>query len=232
MDKPFTLLLCDDEADILDSLRRYLELEGYEILTAGNGAQALEIIQKNVVDLMVIDVMMPVMDGITAVKHLRASGSDLPVIMLTAKSEDLDELQGLRSGANDYVTKPYNFMVLQARIERLLPSPDSVKKTTAKDVLRNGGLEMNTRSRSVSVDGREVHLTPLEYGILHLFMTHPGQVFSLVHIFRAVKNEEPYGAENTIAVHIRHLREKIEIDPAHPEYIRVKFGQGYWMEER
>ncbi len=232
MEKPYTLLVCDDEEDILDSLRRYLELEGYNVLTAGNGAEALRTIRSNTVHLLVIDVMMPVMDGITAVKTLRAEGNELPVIMLTAKSEDLDELQGLRSGANDYVTKPYNIMVLIARIESLLRRSARSAEPRPADQLRNGGIEMDVRSRTVYVNGEEKHLTPLEFNILHLFMTHLGEVFPLAQIFRTVKNEEPYGAENTIAVHIRHLREKIEIDPAHPDYIRVKFGQGYWMEKR
>ena len=235
MKETYTILVCDDEQDIVEGLRIHLEHEGYRVLSAYNGRQALALIAKQPVHLALMDVMMPGLSGFETLTQMRAAGCNIPVILLTAKSENADKVLGLDCGADDYVTKPFDTLEVLARVRSQLRRrqyDDRPQATQSDAVLRNGRIEMDTRSRTVTVDGKEVHLTRTEYDILHLFMTHIGEVFPLAEIFRRIKNEEPYGAENTVAVHIRHLREKIEFDPAQPEYIRVRFGHGYKMEKR
>ena len=232
MEKTNTILVCDDEADIVEGLRTFLEHAHYRVLCAQNGRQALSIIEKEKVDLALMDVMMPGLSGLDTVIQMRDMGCNIPVILLTAKSENADKVLGLDCGADDYVTKPYDTLEVLARVRSHLRRSryDDCPKSAGEEVLRNGRIEMNTRTKTVYVDGREVHLTRTEYDILHLFMSNIGEIFSLADIYRKIKNEEPYGVENTVAVHIRHLREKIEFDSAHPEYIRVRFGHGYKME--
>ena len=236
MNEAYTVLVCDDEQDIVEGLRIHLEHEKYRVLCACNGRQALALLEKEPVHLVLMDVMMPGLSGLETVTAMRESGCNIPVILLTAKSENADKVLGLDCGADDYVTKPFDTLEVLARVrsqlrrQKALEARPQTKEN--KEILRNGRIEMDTRSRTVQVDGKEVHLTRTEYDILHLFMSNVGEVFPLAEIFRRIKNEEPYGAENTVAVHIRHLREKIEFDPAQPDYIRVRFGHGYKMEKR
>ena len=206
------------------------------MLCAYNGRDALGILENETVHLALIDVMMPGLSGFDTVIRMRDMGCNIPVIMLTAKSEHADKVLGLDCGADDYVTKPFDTLELLARVRSQLRRSQmddgAGKAESGEEILRNERIEMDTRSKEVRVDGAEARLTRTEYDILHLFMTHPGEVFSLAEIFRRVKNAEPYGAENTMAVHIRHLREKIEFDAGSPEYIRVRFGHGYYMPKR
>lgn len=224
------ILICDDEKDIVSALRIYLTAEGYGTYTAYDGQQALEILEREDVQLVLMDVMMPVMDGITAIARLRER-YNLPVILLTAKGEDTDKVLGLNVGADDYVTKPFNPVELLARVRSQLrrymrlgscaPAPAGA--------LTVGGLVLDDGAKAVRLDGEPVSLTPTEFEILKLFLQHPGQVLSPKEIYRQVWKEDPLGGEGTVAVHIRHLREKIEIDPADPRYIRVVWGQGYLL---
>ena len=223
------ILICDDERDIVSALKIYLEAEGYETLCAYSGPEALEKLQEQPV-LVLLDVMMPGMDGITALAKLRES-SNVPVILLTAKSEDTDKVLGLNVGADDYVTKPFNPVELQARVRSQLRRYLQLGGGAVKeDVIQIGGIRLDDASKTVTVDGEAVSLTPREYDILKLLMQNPGRVFHPRDLYRKVWNEEPFGAESTVAVHIRHLREKIEIDPAEPRYLRAVWGQGYKME--
>ena len=224
------ILICDDERDIVSALKIYLEAEGYETVSAFSGQAALEAFEKNQIDLVLMDIMMPGMDGISAMLKLREK-SNVPVILLTAKSEDVDKVLGLNVGADDYVTKPFNPVELLARVRSQLRRYLRLGGGTVReDVLRLGGISLDDKSKEVTVDGEQVSLTPREYEILKLLMQNPGQVFSPRELYRKVWAEEPYGAESTVAVHIRHLREKIEIDPAAPRYIRAVWGQGYKLE--
>lgn len=226
----YNILVCDDEKDIVSALRIYLTAEGYRVFEAGNGAEALEVIDREDIHLALLDVMMPGMDGITALNRLREH-HNLPVILLTAKSEDTDKVLGLNVGADDYVTKPFNPVEVLARVKsqlrRYLQLGGGTVRPTA---LRLGGIALDDRTKEVTLDGDPVSLTPREYDILHLLMGSPGTVFSPKRIYRAVWGEEPFGVENAVAVHIRHLREKLEIDPSDPRYIKVVWGQGYKME--
>ena len=217
----FNILICDDEADIRTSLKIYLTSEGYTVSEASNGEQALAAVKNGEkIDLILMDIMMPVMNGIEAMVKIREI-STVPIILLSAKSEDSDIIVGLNVGADDYITKPFN------SIRRsLVPAPVS-----RADVLVNGGIEIDNRTKTVTVDGNTVSLTPKEFDILHFFMEHPGEVFSPQDIYVNVWENDPYGAENTVTVHIRHLREKIEINPAEPRYIKVSWGHGYKMEK-
>ena len=226
----YNILVCDDEKDIVSALRIYLTAEGYRVFEAGNGAEALEVIDREDIHLALLDVMMPGMDGITALNRLREH-HNLPVILLTAKSEDTDKVLGLNVGADDYVTKPFNPVELVARVRSqlrryMLLGGGSVKESS----ITIGGISLDDKSKEVTVDGELVSLTPTEYDILKFLMQHPGQVFSPKTLYQKVWNDEPYGAESTVAVHIRHLREKIEINPAEPRYIKAVWGQGYKME--
>ena len=226
----YNILICDDDKDIVSALKIYLESEGYRTFEAYNGKEALAILDREDVHLVLLDVMMPGMDGITALAKLRES-SNVPVILLTAKSEDTDKVLGLNVGADDYVTKPFNPVELQARVRSQLRRYLHLGGGAVKeDVIQIGGIRLDDASKTVTVDGEAVSLTPREYDILKLLMQNPGRVFHPRDLYRKVWNEEPFGAESTVAVHIRHLREKIEIDPAEPRYLRAVWGQGYKME--
>ncbi len=228
----YTILICDDEQDIVAALKIYLEAEGYRTLTAYNGRDALALVEKEEIHLVLMDIMMPEMDGITAMVRLREQ-SNLPVILLTAKGEDTDKVLGLNVGADDYVTKPFNPVELLARVKshlrRYLQLGGSVPAED-KSVCVVGGIILQDKAKEVTVDGESVNLTPTEYEILKLLMQHPGEVFSPKEIYSRVWKDAPFGAESTVAVHIRHLREKIEINPAEPRYLKVVWAQGYKME--
>lgn len=224
------VLVCDDERDIVAALKIYLTAEGYNVYEAYNGAEALDIIRSNDIHLVLMDVMMPVMDGITATAALREE-SNIPVIMLTAKSQDIDKVLGLGIGADDYVTKPFNPVELMARVKSQLRRYTKLGGHTAANTITIGGVSINDDEKLVTLDGEPVSLTPIEYSILHMLMLRPGKVFSSADIYRNVWSDEAYGAEKTVAVHIRHLREKLEINPADPRYIKVVWGQGYKFEK-
>lgn len=225
------ILVCDDERDIVAALKIYLEAEGYGVVCAYNGAQALELLDREDISLVLLDVMMPVMDGITAVIKLREK-SNVPVIMLTAKSEDTDKILGLNIGADDYVTKPFNPVEVIARVRSQLRRYTRLGGSTVEpNKFVNGGLLLDDQSKEVCVDGEPVSLTPTEYDILKFFMRNPGKVYSPRELYVSVWGAEPYGAESTVAVHIRHIREKTEINPAEPRYIKSVWGQGYKMEK-
>ena len=224
------ILICDDEKDIVSALKIYLEAEGYRTFSACNGKEALDILEREDVHLILLDVMMPVMDGISVLSKLRET-SNVPVILLTAKSEDTDKVLGLNVGADDYVTKPFNPVELLARVRSQLRRYLQLGGGSLQEqTLRLGGITLDDSSKTVSVDGEPVSLTPREYEILKLLMQNPGRVYHPKELYRKIWGEEPYGAESTVAVHIRHLREKIEIDPAEPRYLRAVWGQGYKME--
>lgn len=238
-----TLLVCDDEPDILAALRIYLEAEGFRVITAANGREALEAVSSRThtpprdddVRLILLDVMMPVMDGLTAMSLLRER-CNLPVILLTAKSEDTDKVLGLTVGADDYVTKPFNPVELIARVKAQLRrytrlgSIAGQPSEGASPTLCVGGFELDDSAKIITLDGEPLTLTPTEYEILKLFLSHPGQVLSPKEIYRRVWHDEPFGADSTVAVHIRHLREKIEIDPASPRFLKVVWAQGYKLD--
>ena len=226
----YNILVCDDEKDIVSALTIYLTTAGYQVFPAYDGTEALDLLRREDIHLVLLDIMMPKLDGIAALTRLREA-SNVPVILLTAKSEDTDKIQGLNLGADDYVTKPFNPMEVLARVKsqfrRYLQLGGGTVRPTA---LRLGGIALDDRTKEVTLDGDSVSLTPREYDILHLLMGSPGTVFSPKRIYRAVWGEEPFGVENAVAVHIRHLREKLEIDPSDPRYIKVVWGQGYKME--
>ena len=226
----YNILVCDDEKDIVSALNIYLSAEGYTVIPAYSGKQALEIMEQQHIDLVLMDIMMPEMDGLTAVSKLRGF-SNVPVLFLTAKSEDADMILGLNMGADDYITKPFKPMEVIARVRshlRRYAILGGAQKQQA--VLRCGGIQLDHDSKTVTLDGEPVNLTPLEYSILHHLMQHPGKVFSSEELYRAVWKDAPLGGENTVAVHIRHLREKLEIDPSNPRYIKVVWGHGYKIE--
>lgn len=225
----YNILVCDDEKDIVSALEIYLTSEGYRVFTAANGKEALNVIRKEDVHLVLLDVMMPEMDGITAMVEIRKL-TNIPVILLTAKSEDNDKILGLNIGADDYITKPFNPIEVMARVKSQLRRYMSLGGGSVKpSVLTVGGIELDDNAKIVTVDGDPVGLTPTEYDILKLFMENTDTVFSPKDIYRRVWNDSPVGAEGTVAVHIRHLREKIEITPAEPRYIKVVWGKGYKM---
>lgn len=226
----YNILVCDDERDIVSAVKIYLEAEGYKVLTACNGQEALELMDRENIHLVLMDIMMPVMDGINATVKIREQ-SNVPLILLTAKGEDMDKVLGLNVGADDYVTKPFNPVELLARVRSQLRRYMQLGGSPVKDSeLQIGGIALDDRSKQVTVDGEPVSLTPREYDILKFLMENPGQVFKPQELYRKVWNDEPYGAESTVAVHIRHIREKIEINPAEPRYIKAVWGQGYKME--
>lgn len=226
-----TILICDDEKDIRGALRVYLTTAGYDVLEAENGRAALSILEKTTPDLLLLDIMMPEMDGLTVLAEIR-SRSAMPVIMLTAKSEDIDKITGLNLGADDYITKPFNSLEVLARIRAVLRRFDRPEPEDDSSILRIGGIELDDNAKTVTCDGDEISVTPKEYDILKLLMEHPGKVFSSKEIYSLVWKDIPLGPEGTVAVHIRHLREKLEINPAEPRYIRVIWGKGYKMEKR
>lgn len=224
-----TVLVVDDDSDIVTALKIYLLPEGYRILEAYNGKEAIDIIEKEHVDLILMDIMMPEMDGVTATAKLRET-SNIPIILLTAKSEDTDKILGLNIGADDYITKPFNPMEVIARVRSQLRRYTTLGgKTQSVDEIVVGGIVMNDESKIVTVDGDEVSLTPVEYGILKLLMTNLNRVLSSEEIYEKVWNDEAISGDGVVAVHIRHLREKIEIDPSNPRYIKVVWGHGYKM---
>lgn len=227
-----TILICDDERDIVSALNIYLSAEGYHTILAYSGVEALEVMEKESVQLVLMDIMMPQMDGITAMTKIRAF-SNVPIILLTAKSEDSDKILGLNVGADDYITKPFLPVEVVARVKSQLRRYLRLGAAAPADpdVLVVGSLAMNEKEKSVALDGVLIALTPTEFSILALMMHNPGTVFSPRNIYQAIRNENPVGAENTIAVHIRHLREKLEINPAEPRYIKVVWGQGYKLEK-
>jgi DNA-binding response OmpR family regulator len=227
-----TILVCDDELDITNALDIYLRSEGYEVIKAYNGNQAVEIVKSNSkVSLVLLDIMMPEKDGLTACSEIRES-SNVPIILLTAKSEDADKIVGLNIGADDYITKPFNPVEVIARVKSQLRRYMTLGGgSDKKDEKKVGGILLDDHAKRVTVDGKEISLTPTEYKILYVMMDKPGKVFSVRDLYSAVWKEESIGAESTIAVHIRHLREKIEINPAEPRYIKVIWGQGYKIEE-
>lgn len=226
----YNILICDDEKDIVNALKIYLSNEEYIVFVAYNGRQALDIIKENDIHLVVMDIMMPQMDGISALKKIRED-YNIPVILLSAKSEDTDKILGLNMGADDYITKPFNPVELQARVRsRLRRYTKLGGKIMNDDRLTIGGITLDDKSKTVTCDGEPVSLTPTEFEILRLLMHNPGQVFSPKEIYTKVWNDAPYGAENTVVVHIRHLREKLEINPAEPRYLKVVWGHGYKME--
>ena len=227
----YNILICDDEKDIVNALKIYLNDKNYQLFEAYNGKEALEIVEKENIHLILLDIMMPEMDGITAMAKIRAF-SNVPIILLTAKSEDTDKVLGLNVGADDYVTKPFNPVELLARVKSQLRRYTQLGgANVTPEVLMIGGIALNDKTKIVTVDGEKISLTPKEYDILKLFMKNPGRVMSPKEIYRQVWKEAPFGTDNTVAVHIRHLREKIEINPTEPRYLKVVFGQGYKLEE-
>ena len=227
----YNVLICDDDPDIVAALKIYLSSENYHLLTASNGREAVELVRSQPVHLILMDIMMPELDGIAATAQLREAASNVPIILLTAKSEDSDKVLGLNIGADDYVTKPFNPAEVQARVRSQLRRYTNLGgMAKGPDRLIIGGIELSDDEKSVTVDGEPVSLTPMEFGILRLLMGQPGKVFSSKQIYEQVWNEPAMGGEAAVAVHIRHLREKIEITPSEPRYLKVVWGQGYKME--
>ena len=225
-----TILVCDDDKEIVEAIEIYLIQEGFDVEKAYDGEQALEIIKEKNIDLMIIDVMMPKLDGIRATFQIRKTSS-IPIIILSAKTEDADKILGLNVGADDYVTKPFNPLELVARVKSQLRRYTTLSNVpTGETMYEAGGLLINDELKKVSVDGEAVKLTPIEYNILLLLVKNRGKVFSISQIYEQIWNEEAIGADNTVAVHIRHSREKIEINPKEPRYLKVVWGVGYKIE--
>jgi len=227
------ILVCDDDKDIVEAIDIYLTQEGYEVLKAYDGDEAIKVLKRNEVDLLIMDVMMPRLDGIRATLKIRENMS-LPIIILSAKSEDADKILGLNIGADDYITKPFNPLELVARVKSQLRRYTQLGSTARSDnqsEFRTGGLVIRDDLKEVTVDGEKVKLTPIEYNILLLLVKNQGNVFSINQIYENIWNEEAIGADNTVAVHIRHIREKIEINPKEPRYLKVVWGVGYKVEK-
>ena len=228
------ILVCDDDKDIVDAIEIYLAPEGYHILKAYDGIQAIEMMRSNDIQLLIMDVMMPRMDGIRATLKIREE-SNIPIIILSAKTEDTDKIFGLNVGADDYVTKPFNSLELVARVKsqlRRYTKLGTMTPETVSNVYRTGGLEINDDMKQVTVDGRIVEkLTPIQYNILLFLTKNKGRVLSIEQIYENIWNEDAINADNTVAVHIRHIREKIEINPKEPRYLKVVWGIGYKMED-
>ncbi|KAA9026971.1 response regulator transcription factor [Niallia endozanthoxylica] len=225
------ILVCDDDKAIVDAIGIYLENEGYQILKAFNGEEAIQLMEENEVHLIIMDIMMPKMDGITATMKIREA-IKIPLIMLSAKSEDYDKILGLNIGADDYITKPFNPLELIARVKSQLRRYTTLGGLESKsNVYQSGGLVIDDESKTIAVDGEEVHLTPVQYKILKLLTANAGRVFSIEEIYEKVWNETAFSPENTVAVHIRKIREKIEINPKEPRYLKVVWGVGYKVEK-
>ena len=227
------ILVCDDDKDIVEAIDIYLTQEGYEVQKAYDGDEAIKVLKSNEVDLLIMDVMMPRLDGIRATLKIRENMS-LPIIILSAKSEDADKILGLNIGADDYITKPFNPLELVARVKSQLRRYTQLGSTARSDnqsEFRTGGLLIKDDLKEVTVDGEKVKLTPIEYNILLLLVKNQGKVFSINQIYENIWNEEAIGADNTVAVHIRHIREKIEINPKEPRYLKVVWGVGYKVEK-
>ena len=227
-----TILVCDDDKEIVEAIEIYLMQEGYDVEKAYDGIQAVEIMKNKKIDLMIIDVMMPKLDGIRATLQIRKE-SRVPIIILSAKTEDADKILGLNVGADDYVTKPFNPLELVARVKSNLRRYTQLGSLNVENnaLYQVGGLCMNDDTKEVTVDGEPVKLTPIEYNILFLLVKNQGKVFSIDQIYENIWNEEAIGADNTVAVHIRHIREKIEINPKEPRYLKVVWGVGYKIEK-
>lgn len=225
------ILVCDDDREIVEAIEIYLLQEGYEVIKAYDGAEALEVLKKQKVDLLIIDVMMPRLDGIRATLKIREESS-IPIIILSAKSEDSDKILGLNVGADDYLTKPFNPLELVARVKSQIRRYTKLGNAAENSnlVYQTGGLMINDELKVVTVDDEAVKLTPIEYNIL-LLMKNQGKVFSISQIYESIWNADAIGADNTVAVHIRHIREKIEINPKEPRYIKVVWGIGYKIDK-
>ena len=227
----YNILICDDDRDIVAALKIYLSSEDYNLFTAYTGREAIEIARRENIQLILMDIMMPELDGIAATVKLRAE-SNVPIILLTAKSETSDKILGLNIGADDYITKPFDPMEVLARVRSQLRRYTTLGSQSASpDVITIGAVTLDDPAKTVTVDGEPVNLTPSEYGILRLLMRNPGKVYSSGQIYESVWNETGVGSEGAVAVHIRHLREKIEINPSDPRYIKVVWGQGYKFEK-
>lgn len=228
----YTILVCDDDKDIVDAIQIYLSQEGYTILKAYNGLEALDILRANEVHLAILDIMMPQMDGIRTTIKLREENNSVPILFLSAKSEDSDKVLGLNIGADDYITKPFNPLELIARVKSALRRYTKLGSiATDTNLYVSGGLVVNDDLKTVTVDGENVRLTPIEYNLLRLLVKNKGKVFSIPEIYEQIWNEPCYGADNIVAVHIRHIREKIEINPKEPKYLKVVWGIGYKIEK-
>ncbi|MCI8527191.1 MAG: response regulator transcription factor [Oscillospiraceae bacterium] len=226
----YKILICDDDADIVAALKIYLSSEDYQLLSASNGQEALDLMHRESIHLILMDVMMPQLDGISATAKLREE-FNVPIILLTAKGEDSDKVLGLNIGADDYITKPFNPVEVLARVRSQLRRYTNLGGMTRQPShLVIGGIDMNDENKTVTVDGEPVALTPIEFNILRLLLQNPGRVYSSKEIYELVWNEPAYGSESAVAVHIRHLREKIEITPSEPRYLKVVWGQGYKIE--
>ena len=228
------ILVCDDDREIVEAISIYLSGEGFEIIPAYDGAQALKLLEENQVDLIILDVMMPELDGIPTTLKIRESSS-VPIIILSAKSEDADKILGLNIGADDYLTKPFNPLELVARVKsqiRRYTKLGNISGSGESHVFVCGDLSINDDTKEVTSAGESVKLTPIEYNILLLLVKNAGKVFSIDEIYEQIWNEEAIGADNTVAVHIRHIREKIEIDPRNPRYLKVVWGVGYKVEKQ
>lgn len=227
------ILVCDDDKEIVRAIGIYLKNEGYRVLEAYDGIEALDILQKEEIHLIIMDIMMPRMDGMQATVRIREE-KNIPIIMLSAKSEDYDKIGGLGAGADDYVTKPFNPMELIARVKsqlRRYTTLGSMNQPRNEKTFQSGGLILNDDTKEVTVDGTEVRLTPTEYRILALLTANAGRVYTIYQIYDAVWEEPAFNPENTVAVHIRHIREKIEINPKEPRYLKVVWGTGYKIEK-
>ena len=228
------ILVCDDDKEIVEAIEIYLTQDGHQVLEAYDGIEAVEILKKESVDLLIMDIMMPRMDGIRATLKNREK-HNIPIIILSAKSEDADKILGLNIGADDYITKPFNPLELVARVKSHLRRYMQLGSTTIKEseaIYTVGGLAINDDLKEVTVDGEQVKLTPIEYNILLLLVKHQGKVFSIDQIYENIWNENAVGVDNTVAVHIRHIREKIEINPKEPRYLKVVWGVGYKIEKQ
>ena len=228
----YNILVCDDDKEIVEAIEIYLTKEGYKILKAYNGEQALEAVKKNEIHLIILDIMMPKINGIQVASKIRED-KGIPIIMLSAKSEDYDKINGLNTGADDYITKPFNPLELIARVNsqiRRYTHLGSLKKDEQENAYKTGELTIDDTTKEVYVEGRKIKLTPTEYNILKFLTKNKGKVFSINQIYENVWEDEAYGAENIIAVHIRHIREKIEINPKEPKYLKVIWGIGYKIE--
>lgn len=229
----YNVLVCDDDREIVEAIEIYLSQEGYKVLKAYDGEEALKVLDREKVDLLIIDVMMPKPDGIRATLKIREK-KNMPIIILSAKSEDADKILGLNVGADDYMTKPFNPLELTARVKSQLRRYTQLGSTIDKSnqaVYAVGGLSIDDEQKEVAVDGEPVRLTPIEYNILLLLVKNQGKVFSIDQIYESIWNEDAIGVDNTVAVHIRHIREKIEINPKEPRYLKVVWGVGYKIEK-
>lgn len=229
----YNVLVCDDDREIVEAIEIYLSQEGYKVLKAYDGEEALKVLDREKVDLLIIDVMMPKLDGIRATLKIREK-KNMPIIILSAKSEDADKILGLNVGADDYMTKPFNPLELTARVKSQLRRYTQLGSTIDKSnqaVYAVGGLSIDDEQKEVTVDGEPVRLTPIEYNILLLLVKNQGKVFSIDQIYESIWNEDAIGVDNTVAVHIRHIREKIEINPKEPRYLKVVWGVGYKIEK-